>query len=68
MKYKISNPDTILPKQAITYIIHLSCLVFSLKYNKLARQRNVVIKEIVRIERLERIHFFFKDTHLFTFH
>jgi NTE family protein len=32
-----------------------------LEYNKLARQRGAIIKEIVRIERPEKVHFLFED-------
>jgi NTE family protein len=32
-----------------------------LEYNKLARQRGAIIKEIVRIERPEKRHFLFED-------
>jgi NTE family protein len=32
-----------------------------LEYNKLARQRGAIIKEIVRIERPEKTHFLFED-------
>jgi NTE family protein len=32
-----------------------------LEYNKLARRRGAIIKEIVRIERLEKMHFLFED-------
>jgi NTE family protein len=32
-----------------------------LEYNKLARQRGAIIKEIVRIERPEKMHFLFED-------
>ena len=32
-----------------------------LEYNKLARRRGAIIKEIVRIERPEKTHFLFED-------
>ena len=32
-----------------------------LEYNKLARRRGAIIKEIVRIERPEKAHFLFED-------
>jgi NTE family protein len=32
-----------------------------LEYNKLARKRGAIIKEIVRIERPEKTHFLFED-------
>jgi NTE family protein len=32
-----------------------------LEYNKLVRRRGAIIKEIVRIERPEKVHFLFED-------